>query len=162
VRRIARALAAVALLAGSTGASSAARKPPQEIVLPAPPDERPHTTWIFAAIDVSEQSMQVYVDSRLAYTFAVSTARRGYVTPLGFYRAQWLSPKHRSRKYDNAPMPWAVFFHGGYAVHGTTEIRKLGNPASHGCVRLHPDNAKTFFALVKDAGVERSQIVVTD
>jgi hypothetical protein len=162
VRRIGRALAAVAILAGGTGASLAARKPPPEIVLPAPPDERPHTTWIFATIDVSEQSMQVYVDSRLAYTFAVSTARRGYVTPPGFYRAQWLSPKHRSRKYDNAPMPWAVFFHGGYAVHGTTEIRKLGKPASHGCVRLHLDNARTFFALVKDAGVERSQIVVTD
>jgi lipoprotein-anchoring transpeptidase ErfK/SrfK len=59
-------------------------------------------------------------------------------------------------------MPWAVFFHGGYAVHGTTEIRKLGKPASHGCVRLHPDNAKAFFSLVKDAGLTQSQIVVVE
>jgi lipoprotein-anchoring transpeptidase ErfK/SrfK len=142
--------------------AEAARKPPAEIVIPMPPDERPSATWVFATIDISDQTMLVYVDGTLTYTFPVSTARRGYVTPVGFYGAQWLSPKHRSRKYDNAPMPWAVFFHGGYAVHGTTEIRKLGKPASHGCVRLHPDNAKTFFSLVKDAGVERSQIVVVD
>jgi lipoprotein-anchoring transpeptidase ErfK/SrfK len=59
-------------------------------------------------------------------------------------------------------MPWSVFFHGGYAVHGTTEIRRLGKPASHGCVRLHPDNARTFFTLVKEAGLEQSQIVVME
>lgn len=117
---------------------------------------------VFARIDVSEQTMNVYVDDRLTYTFKVSTARRGYITPAGFYGVEWLSPKHRSRKYDNAPMPWAVFFHGGYAVHGTTEIRSLGRPASHGCVRLHPDNAKAFFSLVKQAGMENTQIVVVN
>ena len=57
-------------------------------------------------------------------------------------------------------MPWAVFFNGGYAIHGTTEIRALGRPASHGCVRLHPDNAKAFFSLVKIVGMENTLIDV--
>jgi lipoprotein-anchoring transpeptidase ErfK/SrfK len=161
VRRTARVLAlAVALIAGAQSALAARKNLDAEPALG--PDDRPHAAWIFATIDISDQTMLVYVDGTLTYTFPVSTARRGYVTPVGFYGAQWLSPKHRSRKYDNAPMPWAVFFHGGYAVHGTTEIRKLGKPASHGCVRLHPDNAKTFFSLVKDAGVSQAQIAVVD
>jgi len=53
-----------------------------------------------------------------------------------------------------------VFFHGGYAIHGTTDIRRLGKPASHGCVRLHPDNAKIFFQMVKDFGMENTLITV--
>jgi lipoprotein-anchoring transpeptidase ErfK/SrfK len=159
---LALAFAVIASLAGGADVAAAARKPSAEIILALPPDERPPATWIFATIDISDQTMLVYVNGALTYSFAVSTARRGYVTPVGFYGAQWLSPKHRSRKYDNAPMPWAVFFHGGYAVHGTTEIRKLGKPASHGCVRLHPDNARAFFSLVKDAGLTQSQIVVVE
>ena len=78
----------------------------------------------------------------------------------GQYQAEWLSPYHRSRKYHNAPMPWSVFFHGGYAVHGTTDIRHLGSPASHGCVRLHPDYAKSFFSLVKLSGKEITLISI--
>jgi L,D-transpeptidase catalytic domain len=113
-----------------------------------------------ARIDLSDQTMNVYLDDQLTYTFRVSTARGGYITPVGRYKAEWLSPRHRSRKYDNAPMPWAVFFHGGYAVHGTTEIKRLGRPASHGCVRLHPDNAKNFFSLVKQVGMENTLITV--
>ena len=113
-----------------------------------------------ARIDLSDQTMNVYLEDQLTYTFKVSTARGGYVTPVGRYKAEWLSRYHRSRKYDNAPMPWAVFFHGGYAVHGTTEIKRLGRPASHGCVRLHPENAKIFFSLVKNVGMENTLITV--
>lgn len=120
-----------------------------------PPGEQ-----IVARIDLSDQRMYVYVGERLKHTFAVSTGASGYGTPTGRYQAEWLSPNHRSRKYNNAPMPWAVFFHEGYAVHGTTEIRRLGRPASHGCVRLHPDNAKTFFTLVKAHGMDATLITI--
>jgi len=57
-------------------------------------------------------------------------------------------------------MPWSVFFYKGYAIHGTTEIKRLGRPASHGCVRLHPDNAKVFFELVKSKGLDSTLISV--
>ena len=115
---------------------------------------------VVARVDLSDQTMTIYVHEKLAYQFRVSTGRRGYGTPTGQWNAAWLSPRHRSKKYHNAPMPWSVFFHDGYAVHGTTEVRRLGRPASHGCVRLHPDNARIFYKLVKENGKENTLVSV--
>jgi lipoprotein-anchoring transpeptidase ErfK/SrfK len=123
----------------------------------APDTAEPH---VAARVDLSDQRMYVYVDDMLVHVFKVSTGRKGYGTPTGRYRAQWLSAYHRSRKYDWAPMPWSVFFNGGYAVHGTTDIRRLGRPASHGCVRLHPNDAKIFFSLVRESGKDNTQIAI--
>ena len=111
-------------------------------------------------VDLSEQRMYVYRDEKLIHSFPVSSGRKGYGTPTGRWNAYWLSPKHRSRKYNNAPMPWAVFFHEGYAVHGTTDLRNLGRPASHGCIRLAPENAKAFFRLVEVSGKESTLISI--
>lgn len=111
-------------------------------------------------VDLSEQRMYVYREEKLIHTFPVSSGRKGYGTPTGRWNAYWLSPKHRSRKYNNAPMPWAVFFHEGYAVHGTTDLRNLGRPASHGCIRLAPENAKAFFRLVEASGKESTLISI--
>ncbi len=127
-------------------------------VEPAPAE--PVTELVVARIDLSDQTMTVYVGERLAHVFKVSTGRRGYGTPTGRWNAQWLSPRHRSKKYNNAPMPWSVFFHGGYAVHGTTEVRRLGRIASHGCVRLHPANAKIFYKLVQTNGKENTLVSI--
>jgi lipoprotein-anchoring transpeptidase ErfK/SrfK len=66
-----------------------------------------------------------------------------------------------SRKYDNSPMPHSVFFHGGYAIHGTNAVRSLGRPASHGCVRLAPGNARILYNLVQAHGSRNTRIVVT-
>lgn len=110
------------------------------------------TASLFAQIDISRQTMSVFIEGRPAYTWPVSTARRGYRTPVGTFRPKRLEQAWYSRKYDGAPMPHSVFFYGGYAVHGTTETRRLGQPVSHGCVRLHRANAKTFFDLVRHYG----------
>jgi len=115
---------------------------------------------VLARVDLSDQRMFVYVEGRLVHTWAVSTGRGRMATPTGQWNAAWLSPRHRSKKYNNAPMPWSVFYYNGYAIHGTTDIKRLGRPASHGCVRLHPDNAKLFFQLVKDYGMESTLISV--
>ncbi len=122
--------------------------------------EEPSVPKVVARVDLSDQTMTVYVEEKLSYVFRVSTGRRGYGTPTGQWQAQWLSPRHRSKKYHNAPMPWSVFFHGGYAVHGTTEVRRLGRPASHGCVRLLPANAKIFYKLVQENGKENTLVSV--
>jgi lipoprotein-anchoring transpeptidase ErfK/SrfK len=106
---------------------------------------------IVARIDLSEQTMHVYVNGAQRYVWPVSTARRGYVTPVGTFRPQRLEPIWYSKKYDNSPMPHSVFFLGGYAIHGTNAIRRLGTPASHGCVRLHPSNAATLYSLVSQS-----------
>jgi len=107
---------------------------------------------ILAKIDLSSQRMKVYSGRRLLYTWKVSTGRRGYGTPTGTWRIHRMHKRYFSRKYDNAPMPHAMFYHRGFAVHGTTSIRRLGRRASHGCVRLHPDNARKLFSLVKRNG----------
>lgn len=112
-------------------------------------------------IDLSEQIMTVEVDGIPAYTWPVSTARRGYRTPIGRFRPIRLERVWYSRKYDNAPMPHSIFFHGGYAIHGTTEIRSLGRPVSHGCVRLHPDNARVLFGLVREYGAGSTIIAIS-
>jgi L,D-transpeptidase catalytic domain len=66
-----------------------------------------------------------------------------------------------SKQWDNAPMPHAILFSKkGHAIHGTEETKKLGKPASHGCVRLSPENARTLFALVKAKGLENTEIVL--
>lgn len=116
---------------------------------------------VVAKIDLSEQTMRVFVDGWPRYTWAVSTARAGYRTPVGIYKAQRLEKMWYSRKYDMSPMPNSIFFKGGYAIHGTNYIKRLGQPASHGCVRLHPDNAAALFALVKANGMANMQVVVT-
>ncbi len=148
-------LCPVAANAGPLGTQLAALASPD-----ADNAEPPHT--LLARIDLSEQTMNVYVDNRLTDTFPVSTGGGRYHTPTGTWQAQWLSPHHRSAKYHNAPMPWSVFFYKGYAIHGTTEISRLGRPASHGCVRLHPDNAKIFYDLVQEYGKTNTRIDVVD
>jgi lipoprotein-anchoring transpeptidase ErfK/SrfK len=65
-----------------------------------------------------------------------------------------------SRKYDMSPMPYSVFYYGGYAIHGTNYVKSLGRPASHGCVRLHTSNAREFYNLVRDVGRKNTRIVV--
>lgn len=113
---------------------------------------------IVVVIDIPMQVMHVRVDGETKYRWDVSTGRAGYATPAGRYQPISMHKLWHSRKYDNAPMPYAIFFHGGYAIHGTNDIRHLGRIASHGCVRLHPENAATLFSLVKEIGSENTII----
>jgi len=113
-----------------------------------------------ARIDLSEQRMRVYENGFLRYSWKVSTARRGYVTPVGTYRPQRLERMWYSRKYHHSPMPHSIFFRGGYAIHGTNAIKHLGHRASHGCVRLHPDHAAVLYRLVRSVGPRNVRIRV--
>ena len=111
-----------------------------------------------AKIDLSKQRMNVEVNGEVVHTWKISSGRRGYSTPTGAYYPYRMHKMWYSRKYDNAPMPHAVFFRGGYAVHGTKSISRLGRPASHGCIRLHPENAKKFYDLVRAHGRNRTLV----
>ncbi|MCV3208794.1 L,D-transpeptidase [Mesorhizobium sp. YC-39] len=116
---------------------------------------------LVANIDVSSQTMTVKYGGSV-YRWKVSTARRGYFTPRGSYRPQRTERMWYSRKYDMSPMPYSVFYRGGYAIHGTGAVRQLGRPASHGCVRLHTSNAAAFYSMVRKAGFRNTRIVVTN
>ena len=98
----------------------------------------PAEASIVVTVDKSAQRLSVAIDGSLRYQWPVSTARWGYSTPNGSYRPEWLARKWFSRKYDWSPMPYSIFFNGGYAIHGSYEIAHLGRPASHGCIRLRP------------------------
>jgi lipoprotein-anchoring transpeptidase ErfK/SrfK len=113
-------------------------------------------------IQLSRQTMSVAVDGADLATWPVSTARRGYRTPVGSYKPYSLERMHYSKLYDYTPMPYSIFFRGGYAIHGTSEIRNLGRPVSHGCVRLSPDNARSLFELVQSRGRRDTTIEVVE
>jgi hypothetical protein len=69
---------------------------------------------------------------------------------------------HFSKEFDDAPMPNAIFFtKRGHAIHGTDSVSRLGTPASHGCVRLSRENAKTLYALVKEDGLLTTTVTLT-
>jgi len=105
--------------------------------------------------------MSVLVDGTSRYVWKVSTGAKQHTTPSGVYKPQWLARKWRSKKYGNAPMPHSIFFHEGYAIHGTTELARLGKIASHGCVRLHPDNAAKLYDLVQKQ-MANTRVVISD
>jgi lipoprotein-anchoring transpeptidase ErfK/SrfK len=111
-------------------------------------------------IMLATQTMDVEVDGAPYATWAVSTARPGYRTPAGVYKPYVLDRMHYSKLYDYTPMPYSIFFLRGYAIHATTEVRNLGRPASHGCVRLRLDNAKALFDLVGQHGLQNTSISV--
>ena len=115
---------------------------------------------IRAQIDLSAQVMTINVDGWRYASWRVSTARPGYHTPIGTFRPYLLKRMHYSSKYENSPMPYSVFFLGGYAVHGTGYIKSLGRPVSHGCVRLHPRNAAILYSLVRKHGMGNTRIVI--
>ena len=113
-----------------------------------------------ANISISTQTMTVVHRGTVIGRWPVSTARRGKVTPTGSWSAKWLSRHHQSSRYNNAPMPYSIFYNGNYAVHGTYQTKRLGRPASSGCVRLSPAHAAKLFSLAKAEGLANTRIIV--
>jgi endonuclease YncB( thermonuclease family) len=118
------------------------------------------TAAVRAEVHLSSQSMTLVHRGRIVAEWPVSTARIGKETPTGVWTAKWLSRNHRSSLYDDAPMPWSVFYDGDYAVHGTYQTGRLGSPASAGCVRLAPKHAAVLFNLVSQEGLDKTLIVI--
>jgi lipoprotein-anchoring transpeptidase ErfK/SrfK len=112
-------------------------------------------------IATATQEMEVYIDDALTQVFPVSTGRAGQRTPLGAFRVLRMHLMAYAPKYDNAPMPHSIFFtRQGHAIHGTGHLRTLGQPVSHGCVRLTPEAAEWLYALVQQVGRRNTVIRV--
>ncbi len=137
---LAGAALAFGVVLGSAGASAAAS--------------------VVARVDISTQTMTVTQNGSVKYRWRVSTARSGKVTPTGSWSAKWLSRNHRSSRYNGAAMPYAIFYSGNFAVHGTNQVSRLGRPASAGCVRLDTGNAAKLYALTQQVGLKNVRIVV--
>ena len=124
---------------------------------------------VWADVVKSEQRLYLYVNGNLQGTWAVSTGIPGRSTPDfdthpdGRIYTAYTSTKFPGGDYHGlGNMPYAVFISGGFAIHGTPFIGRLGERASHGCVRVHPDNARAFNQLVRANGVRNTWITVED
>ncbi|UOM33355.1 L,D-transpeptidase [Acuticoccus sp. I52.16.1] len=115
---------------------------------------------LVAEVDLSDQILTVIYKGQPLAQWKVSTGRAGFRTPTGTFRPMRMHREYFSRQYDDAPMPNAIFYDRGYAIHGSYETRSLGRPASHGCVRLHPADAQKLFDLVVTVGPENTAITV--
>lgn len=120
----------------------------------------PAQAELLVTVSKSQQRLAVVIDGTEVARWPVSTGVRGHDTPNGTFRPHDIERHWYSRQYSLTPMPWAVFFHRGYAVHGTMEAHNLGHAASHGCVRLRPDNASILYSLVRRQGLQNTRVVV--
>ena len=119
-------------------------------------------TQVFVSINETSQQMTVSVDGLEEYVWPVSTGLTQYATPTGTYKPFRMEEDHYSVEWDDAPMPHSIFFTPlGHAIHGTEHVAHLGQPASHGCVRLAPENAATLYALVTEAGLANTTVRLT-
>ena len=117
---------------------------------------------VLVTIDKSAQQMTVAVDGVARWRWPVSTGRPGYDTPNGSFKAFRMEADHYSKEWDDAPMPYSIFFTKlGHAIHGYLDTRRIGSPASHGCVRLDPEHAAKLYALVEEQGVLNTTVVLT-
>jgi lipoprotein-anchoring transpeptidase ErfK/SrfK len=116
---------------------------------------------VLVYIDKTDQQMTVSLDGVERYRWPVSTGRAGYSTPSGTYTATSMNEIWYSKEWDNAPMPHSIFFmRDGHAIHGSYDVKNLGKPVSHGCVRISPENAAILYDLVQENGLENTKVVV--
>jgi len=122
----------------------------------------PARAELLIAVDKSTQLMTVTLEGQQIYTWRVSTGAQGYDTPGGEYKPFRMEREHFSREWDDAPMPHSIFFtQQGHAIHGSNHIKAIGTPASHGCVRLEPANARILFDLVRQEKMANTRVVLT-
>ena len=103
-------------------------------------------------VDLDSQTIHVEAKDK-TYDWKVSSGAAGYDTPAGSYGVLWTDKDHKSDEYDGAPMPNAIFFKPGFAIHGAYKSN-WGHPASHGCVRLPVAKSAILWDLVKAEGAE--------
>lgn len=144
--------------AAETSAQSAVTDPAAQAE--APPAPKPIVQTLAIAVDLTAQRLTVTAHGKQIHAWPISSGTREFPTPTGTFRPAWMAKMWFSRKYDDAPMPHAVFFKDGAAIHGTTSVRSLGRAASHGCVRLAPSNAATLYGLVTKHGMAATRISV--
>jgi lipoprotein-anchoring transpeptidase ErfK/SrfK len=138
---------------------AAAKKPDpkKKVVKKAPP---PPPRLIITVNKVS-QKMTVELDGDQLYKWPISTGAPGYETPSGNFRPFRMEKEHFSKEWDDAPMPYSIFFTGeGHALHGSYHVKSLGRRASHGCVRILPANAAILFALVQKTGMSNTRVII--
>jgi lipoprotein-anchoring transpeptidase ErfK/SrfK len=111
---------------------------------------------VVALVSIPQQTIYVYRNGILIGRSTVSTGTKGHSTPGGVFSILEKKETHRSKKYDNAPMPYMQrLTWTGIAMHSG---QLPGYPASHGCIRLPYD----FSVLLFNATAKGGTVVVGD
>ncbi len=122
----------------------------------------PAAASLLIQVNKSTQQMTVSQDGRFLYQWPVSTGRPSLPTPSGTFTPFRMDIDHVSEQYDNAPMPYSIFFtRTGDAIHGTDETKYIGRAVSHGCVRLTRQHAAILWKLVKQEKMANTKVVLT-
>jgi lipoprotein-anchoring transpeptidase ErfK/SrfK len=117
---------------------------------------------VWAYVSLKNQTITLYENGAITHVWLMSSGKRGYTTPHmdrnpnGRVYDKYTSTIYPDGDYQGlGNMPYAVFVTGGYAIHGTTKGNwpYLGTPVSHGCMRLHPNDAFIFNRLVRKLGI---------
>ena len=103
----------------------------------------PKPAPIVVTVTKSDQRMVVAVAGQPRFRWWVSTGARGYATPSGHYKVSWLDEHHKSKQYNDAPMPYAIFFDAGKAIHAFAG--NVGGHASQAACGSRPATPKLYF-----------------
>lgn len=117
----------------------------------APPSDVPTgARWIH--VDLDEQTLTAYEGDRPVYATLVATGIKGYDTPDGAWRIRrkyvsrrMQGPDPDKGRYDIEEVPWAMYYHAGFALHGAYWHDEFGKVRSHGCTNLPPVDARWLF-----------------
>lgn len=98
-------------------------------------------------IDLTRQRLIAWEGDQPVYAVVVSTGKPSTATPPGIFAIQ---SKHRYARmqganYDISKVPYTMYYHGGYAIHGAFWHNRFGTPVSHGCTNVAVDRAQWFF-----------------
>ena len=96
---------------------------------------------VVVRVSKARQSMYVYVNGQLAYVWPVRRLP-GAITPPTASITRQASIPTTVRAATTATMPYSIFSSADKTIHGSYDIGHLGYPASHGCIRLHPQHAE--------------------
>lgn len=98
-------------------------------------------------VDLSEQMLTAWQGEAIVLQTIVSTGRAEYPTVIGTWpiRVKYVSTRMIGPGYDTPNVPWTMYFHWGYAIHGAYWHNDFGTPVSHGCVNMRPAEAKLLF-----------------
>jgi hypothetical protein len=108
---------------------------------PPPPAGVPCAAGTDACIDLSANQAWLLAGGKVATgPVPITSGRPGYETPAGTFHVQYKDIDHLSREFDDAPMPYSVFFNSGIAFHEGS----LAVP-SHGCIHLSNSAAQAFY-----------------
>lgn len=113
-------------------------------------------------VDLSAQRLTMEMDGS-SQVFKISSGLAPeHATPGSgkCFRPDFMESMHYSSLYNKAPMPNSIFFNGNIAMHATEAVKLLGQPASHGCVRLSKADSRAIFEAVLAHGRANTSVCV--